>query len=277
MAKHMQNASVVVVNNKQNKRRNPLVWVMVLAFAAVLGVGGTFAYLTYTTNQVNNELSTATGLTADVIETSWTDEMKTKAKNMVPGDSLDKNPVVVNTSKNGAKEFVAVKLSFEKLKDGSTTEYEAMTADEVNAVLAAYSIYTDDTDASTAGLHVSNDWTQIDPATNVNYAGAGVYYYTYKGSIEAMTASAADANIDSKNKTTELFKHVVMLSSATDNQVNAVPSNWCITVKAAAIQDAGDNKSAADFITDTTTNWKALLDADAATDNKTGWRAESGN
>lgn len=267
MAKHLSSETpVIVINNNQNKRRNPLVWLMTLAVVAVVGIGGTYAYFTYTTNAVENDLSTVTvGVTADVIETNWTDAEKANATNMVPGKVAQKNPVVVNTSKSGLAEYVGMKITFEKSTDG--TNYEAFTADDMTHFKAIYALTDAATDSTTAaGFSFNTSWTEM---TDQNTANS-LYFY-YNSSIDAMSAAAtSDSDIAASNKTAALFSYVRLVDSATEEQIKDFGiSNWRITVSGAAIQKDAFN-SAADY---GDANWKSLLDKDAATADKTGWRA----
>lgn len=265
MAKHLSNAPVIVINENNPKRKNPLVWVMVLAFAAVLGVGGTFALFTYTTNQAVNDLSTVTnGVTADVLEAKW-DE--TTAENMVPGQVVDKDPVIVNTSTSGLSEYVGMKLTFEKSTDGGNT-YAAFTQADMNNFWVIYTLsYADTTSATTAGAAFNTtDWAQISPTG----AADNELYFIYNSSITAMDSSTtSDDDITAANKTTELFKYVRLVDTTTQAQLSDFNiTDWRITVSGAAIQS--DNVASADAYG--ADNWKSLLDAAAQTSDKSGVR-----
>lgn len=258
MAKHLQNASVVVVNNKQNKRRNPLVWVMVLAFAAVLGVGGTFAYLTFTTPAVENDLSTTTGLKAQIVEENWNKAGGAdSATHMAPGDIVAKDPLVWNTS-DSEKAYVAMELTFQKKSGGSWVD---MTEDEVNKLLAVYSIYAGDTTPSTQASDVainSADWTKIDDASYNSNKAKRYYYY--------------NNTVGTNSKTSTLFDHVAILKDVNGDAVgalnNAINYEWHIVIRGAeiAVVDSETDTTAASFIdTNNEVNWLNLFPETSST------------
>jgi hypothetical protein len=179
-----QTPTVVIEQQGEKRRRGGLVWLLALAFVAVLAIGGTFAYLTYTTNQAANRIQTDPVLTADLLEPTWdaavqtasaeTDTAKqTKdasgsyfipkaAYNMLPGSEVAKDPTIVNTSNGGAKMFAGMTLQFQ-VWDGATNGYVAMTAQQVADTLAVYGL-SNATGTTTAGLTLGTNWTQIEDA-----------------------------------------------------------------------------------------------------------------
>jgi predicted ribosomally synthesized peptide with SipW-like signal peptide len=330
---------VIVIDQKEStKKRGTLAIILAIAFVAILGIGGTFAYLTWTTNQTPNRVTTDPVVTADLLEPLWTagakasseaakDEDKgvasdgeyipKNADNMLPGVEVAKNPFIVNTSKNGSKVYAGMKMQFQKwvatdAADKSQGKYVNMTDAEVNALLAVYAIYTPADDATddskatqVAGLTPGTGWTEIADSTYTAQAGSKYFYYApttsgkaYDSAIEALpstwtsaseTASDAHWSIDAKYRTTDLFTAVRMVNGATQDQINTLrkvlnskidgdtsatdagsPSDpgWRVVLSGAAIQATTD-KAPADFISDTTVNWKSLCDANTKADDTT--------
>lgn len=252
MAKHLQNASVVVVNNKQNKRHNPLVWVMVLAFAAVLGVGGTFAYLTYVTDAKTNVLSTGSGITAILLEEDWNNGGAAKAKNMAPSESAAKDPCIENTSAS-EDEYVAIELTFQKNTGSTATNF---TDEEMKKLFSVYSIWSgSDSSLPTdqaSEPQVNSDWVKID-ASDYTTDSAKLYYYCRSTVAKGGTKSST------------LFDYIGIRKEITNDQIkdlnDVIGTNWQIVVKGAAIAVTDDASSAADYITNSAVNWKSLFDS----------------
>ncbi len=181
-----QTPTVVIEQQGEKRRRGGLVWLLALAFVAVLAIGGTFAYLTYTTNQAANRITTDPVLTADLLEPNWDAAAKTAAavtdtdkqtkdasgnyfipadaSNMLPGSSVAKDPTIVNTSNGGAKMFAGMMLQFQVWDDSNDAKkYVNMTAQQVADTLAIYNLSTTE-NSTTAGLTLGNKWTQITDA-----------------------------------------------------------------------------------------------------------------
>ncbi len=213
----MANPYIVIEQKDEKKKRGALAIILAIAFVAILAIGGTFAYLTYTANQTPNRFTTDPNITADVLEPMWTNAIDTsasntykasdgtavpeKADNMMPGDEVAKNPFVVNTSKNGSDEYVALKLQFQKYvqpgENASATDdgYVNMTSEEVDKLFAVYAF--GGTESAATGTKDTNaGWTTPDEWTQIVYASdtaAG----TTDGSAEAakgVTAGKANSN-----------------------------------------------------------------------------------
>ena len=302
---------VIVIEQKDEKRRRGgLVWLLALAFVAVLAVGGTFAFLTYTTNQASNRVTTDPNITADVIEPAWSSaanadgntakapdstKIPAAANNMLPGDSVAKNPSVVNTSKSGADEYVGIQLQFE-VWNGSA--YEAMTAQQVADTLAIYGLSKTQTTTTPGITELGDNWVQITDAaygatataTVGDAAGTkatffvgkddadgqkGCMYFYNTAVIKAMTAADDESygeNVATANKSSELFSYIRFLDAATQAQLDQfnktvlksksaggtveTPS-WRVNVKGAAIQVTYNG---------TTTATKGAADFVSATD-----------
>jgi hypothetical protein len=141
--------SVVIEQQGENKKRGALAVILAVAFVAMLGIGSTFAYLTWTGNQTPNRFTVDTPLSGDLVEPLWVKgtEASRTAKDtdgssltekaadgtIIPlaagmtekGTMIAKNPYVVNTSFNGttgSRAYAAVRLTFQKWQKDSTTE-----------------------------------------------------------------------------------------------------------------------------------------------------------
>lgn len=231
----MANPYIVIEQKDEKKKRGALAIILAIAFVAILAIGGTFAYLTYTANQTPNRFTTDPNITADVLEPMWTNAIDTtntykasdgtavpeKADNMMPGDEVAKNPFVVNTSKNGSSEYAGLKLQFQKYVDTSndSTEngsYVNMTSSEVDALFAVYAFGGTESAATgsettTAGWTTPTNWNQIltDSDTGAGYidgsstqvtAGKansnGSMYFYYTTALTAETKTVAQAEAD---------------------------------------------------------------------------------
>lgn len=263
-ANKSQTGTVVVINQTSKKQRHSMItWVMAVAMVAVLGVGGTFAYLTYATNQATNHLTTSTGLQAQLTETEWDKALKTNenyGQNMVPGTTVDKNPQITNTSTSDISEWAAVEVEFQK-SDGNGG-YVTMSAADLEAFFKVYSIYSGATapTAAATDIAVNSSWTAM---TNTTQDGKRFYYYN----SALAKGDATDA----------LFDHVAILSSATQADITALNdlfTDWQIVVKGAAVQNIQGDTGAAAFdkgVSSTDTpNWYTLLEASPTTTTTTG-------
>lgn len=290
----------IVIERSGRRRGNKriLAGILGLAFIAALGVGGTLAYLTYTTNQEANRFTTSPNITADLLEPAWAAavadpsaveapdkvKMPKDASNMLPGSVVTKDPFVVNTSVNGSKAWAGMKLQFEKW-DSIGSAYVAMTDADVATLLKVYGFSTGGTAA--AGITPGTGWTAISDAS---YNTAGAKYFYYGTALEAETAdefaaesaSAAYRGIPEAKRTAYLFDQVKFLESATQADIDALNAilgttdpSWRVTVTGAVIgATAATGEAAADFVTDNGgASWKSVLDATAAAKAGTGVRA----
>ena len=248
------NTQVVIEQQDENKKRGAFAVILAIAFVAILGIGGTFAYLTYTANQAANRFTTDVNITADLYEPAWTSAVTTAsdkgvasdgstvipdaANNMMAGSKVGKDPYIVNTSKvgnettGGPDEYAGIKLTFQKwvasaASDGTETgKYVNMTADEVKALLAVYSITSADiTDATTAGLTIGDGWKGVSSTganatyTSDNYAAE--MYFVYTNAIKAI-GSTTKPDAGATGATSALFKNVYYTKTATSTQVKAL-------------------------------------------------------
>ncbi len=254
-----QNPYIVIEQKDENKRKGWVAGALAICFVALLAVGGTFAYLTWTTNQTPNRFTTDPTVTADLLEPAWTkaatsDDHKASdgtkipaaADNMLPGSEVAKNPFVVNTSRNGSDIYAGMKLQFQKWvctgEDGTTGSYVNMTSDEVDKLLACYGFMSSEGDkTSTAGINtlsnpLGTSWTQVTTAMEgasdygasaegkANSHGAMYFYNTAKITAETDTEAAAETEdeIPTNAKTSSLFTHVRFIDTATQEQCKAL-------------------------------------------------------
>jgi predicted ribosomally synthesized peptide with SipW-like signal peptide len=229
-----QNPYIVIEQKEESKKRTWVAVVLAVAFVAILGIGGTFAYLTWTTNQTPNRFTTDPTITADLLEPTWTkgakasateagqatpDETKVgkasdgeyipiEADNMLPGVQVDKNPFIVNTSNNGAKVYAGMKLQFQKWVvdtqgDDANGKYVNMTDDEVSKLAAVYAFNSSESNDkdTAAGFSWATGWNEIDKAENTDYAQAGAKYFyygsDYSDAIDALPANTTEVEDDS--------------------------------------------------------------------------------
>ena len=258
----MANPYIVIEQKDEKKKRSGLAIILAVAFAAILAIGGTFAYLTYTANQTPNRFTTDPNITADVLEPMWTNKIDNSttasdgekipvaADNMMPGSEVAKNPFVVNTSKNGSKEYAGLKLQFQKyVQPGESTDaskdgYVNMTASEVAALFKVYAFAGTEAAATGskttgAGWTTGTGWTQILSADDTavgtgvtaglaNSDGAMYFYYgtalTAETSSQVTSESQSDNywNIPSATRTAPLFTFVRYANGATQADINAL-------------------------------------------------------
>ena len=289
MENQRQDPVIVVERTERKRSKGLMAGVLGAALVAALGVGGTLAYLTYTTNQEKNSFTSNPNITADLLEPEWTagaaeGDAPLEADNMIPGSEVAKNPFVVNTSVNGAKAWAGIKLQFEKWNGSG---YVAMTDDEMGKVLKVYSLYATGKNAD-AGIVSADGWTE-----STGDAADGARYFYYATALEAETADEftgendtdAYRNIPATKRTVALFDKVKFLETATQADIDALNDalnpgdavddpSWRVTVTGAIIGATGAaSETAATFVTETAgVSWKGVLDAAAAPAAGTGVR-----
>lgn len=274
-----ENSVIVIDQQEQHKKKGALAVILAIAFVAILGIGGTFAYLSYSTNQAMNRFTTVPGdVKADVIEPAWQNKITSggsykssdgkdipqAATNMGAGSTVAKNPFIVNTTKvgdgtiKGTDEFVAMKLSFQKWvqKEGSTTvgdgEWTDLTADEMATLLAVYNFKsTKNTSGNATNFNVHPDWTKFENADADNADAPNVAYFYYTKALTAM------------------YKPTDGESTVVDEATNATSDTWGYT--------PGSGPASAELFNnvvynkDATNNQVTALNT-MLTDNYPGWR-----
>ena len=189
--------SVVIEQQGENKKRGALAVILAVAFVAMLGIGTTFAYLTYQGNQTPNRFTTDVGISVDLLEPSWVagDGVASDGKTGIPveadntqptdAEAAKKDPYVVNTSRignedqSGVSVYAGIKLTFQKWvatgvtngADGSHTEtgqYVNMTQDETAKLLNCYQFAAtskvgegDGYAGDNAGMFIDDGWIQV--------------------------------------------------------------------------------------------------------------------
>lgn len=95
-----------------------------LSLAAVIGLGGTLAYINNVTDTVTNTFNSSkdTQIDGKIEETEWDETGKQKAENYQPGDVIAKNPVVSLETKSESA-WVAMSLDYKNSKEESI-DYE---------------------------------------------------------------------------------------------------------------------------------------------------------
>ena len=256
-----QNPYIVIEQKDESKRKGWVAGALAICFVALLAVGGTFAYLTWTTNQTPNRFTTDPTVTADLLEPAWTNaatsedhkasdgtKIPAAADNMLPSSEVAKNPFVVNTSRNGSDIYAGMKLQFQKwvvdTEGGDASgKYVNMTSDEVDTLLACYAFSSSaGSKTKKAGMNTTDNslgtnWTQINTTMAADYGaaegkansnGAMYFYNTEKIKAETDTEAAAETedgdtwNIPDNAKTSSLFTHVRFIDTATQDQINAL-------------------------------------------------------
>ena len=213
--------SVVIEQQGENKKRGALAVILAVAFVAMLGIGSTFAYLTWSGNQTPNRFTIDSALTGDVVEPAWVNGVKTSAGEASDGAAIpvnadqtkvgadkavEKDPYVVNTSKRGKTNqvgnngYAMIRLTFQQWEkvtstgeDDTYTEqgyWKQMDAATVKELLNTYS-FTKDSSAVTTAFNLGDGWSIVKKdGTSV---GTG-----------AVTAAAAASAIDETTSRTSI-------------------------------------------------------------------------
>ena len=289
--------SVVIEQQGENKKRGALAVILAVAFVAMLGIGSTFAYLTWTGNQTPNRFTVDVPLSGDLVEPAWSkavqgddtgyasdgkiipaaaDQTKKDAK-------IAKDPYVVNTSKTGDDKkgnaaFASIRLTFQKwvadtsstktVANGEAGSYQTMSATEVDSLLQTYAFTAGDT-ATTAGIQTSNlgvGWKIVDAnggqkgAADTAYLNStgGQVYFIYDSSIDAMDDFATDNKYPSAST-----RASATVSTANDTTTTSVFKN---VIQVAEEQSAGDAGGFGDLLSVLKTGsaehpgWRVLVD-----------------
>lgn len=95
------------------KNKKLMVSIISLALVAVVGIGGTLAYLSTRTNDKTNTFTMGTGISGNLSEPGWDEEGREQADHFTPGRVITKDPRINNTSPEGTDNaYVAVKLTY---------------------------------------------------------------------------------------------------------------------------------------------------------------------
>ncbi len=187
----------------------------------LLVVGGAIAYFTDTDTKTNTFTIGSVDIT--LTETAWdaltdtnSDGIPDAATDMMPGQSVAKNPTVNNIStKNPAYVFVKVEVP-------CTTVTSPATPEEI----FTYTVNSGWTELTTTGIPVT--CTSGGTATHV-------YYYGSNGTLTAL-AKAADSSTPTSTSTA-VFSSVTLLNTLTGNE--GLTGNKNIVVTGYGIQTEG--------------------------------------
>ena len=175
------------------KKKNFKKTIVALSLTAVLGLGGTLAYLTATTGTKTNEFtSNGTNVTGETTETEWNEN---SGKKYQPGDVIKKNPTV-KLDANSESAYVALKveyldskgnaMSYDQFKSLASVSYKGVAG--TNSAWDLAKTYTNGTEVYVynTAVEANNSADVLFDTTTVN-AGITtvtsvkektVYYYT---------------------------------------------------------------------------------------------------
>lgn len=202
------------------------------ALACLAGVGGIMAYFTDTDDATNN--FTIGEIEIDLQEPTWdalpdTDDndIPDEHEDILPNETIAKDPKVLNTGVNGAYMFLEVKVPAANVvvanPDG-TKNTRAMTE------LFAFKHYAGEGEQRALADGINPAWVQVSKSDVVD--GYVTYVFAY-GAADAMTVVAKDA------ETATLFD-AVTFANIIEGQ-NYEGTNLTINVKAYGIQTTNIN------------------------------------
>jgi len=210
------------------KKRKTIIAAIVLLLVFV--VGGAIAYFTDTDDATNK--FTIGSVDIDLVEEQWDALTKTEgdanipdvAENMMPGESVAKDPVVKNLStKNDAYVFLKVEVPCSKTY--TTTGTPSTTYDPVELFTYAATKSTAWTELSSAAVACTDSGT----ATHV-------YYYSENGNLKALTKAS---NASTPTATPALFTQVTLVDTLISQQIPSPDTAKDIKVTAYGIQTEG--------------------------------------
>ncbi len=178
-----------------------------IVLALVLLIGGMLAYFTDTDNATN--VFTLGEIDITLVEDNWD---ATEGQGVVPGQTIDKDPVVRNDGESPAFVFAEV-----------TVPVYATTGTTLDADLFTYT--------------VNSDWTLISTSSIDTTAKTRTYVYAY-GSSSEMTSLAKDAS------TPAVFDEVTVPTTLTQEQAATASNTPNIVVFVKGIQAEGLSSTA---------------------------------
>ena len=199
------------------KKNRVISIIAIIALLLILAVAGIFAYLT-STDTASNKF-TVGKVTIDLKEDSWDDAPDTDndgvpdfAENIVPNQTIAKDPKIKNTGENPAYVYLKVTVPVKKVvvanSDGTVS-----SRTPVDTELFTYT-------KKTGWTEIESERGEVKDSSNNVTAHTYVYYYN----------TALEKNAE----TTTLFDTVTFVN-VIDNQVDA-PGNYHVDVDAYAIQ-----------------------------------------
>lgn len=200
-------------NNKMKKT------ILALSLAAVLGLGGTLAYMSTTTNEKENIFTVGDAITGELKEPKWdnddfTDEMNkvgvtttdelgvNQAVKFVPGREINKDPAVANTSE-GTEAYIGVTIAYTGAKSKAELEKFATvdwnTKDWTFNADYTYAVYNNPVAAGDKTTTLFNTVTINEDATTktmknfeITLAGYLVQSEGFETASEALSSGFAD-------------------------------------------------------------------------------------
>ena len=207
------------------------------ALACLAGVGGIMAYFTDTDDATNN--FTIGEIEIDLQEPTWDrlpdtddDDIPDEHEDILPGETIEKDPKVLNTGVNDAYMFLEVKIPAAEVVTANangTKNIRALTE------LFTFKHYAGEGDQRALADGINPAWVQVNKSDVVD--GYVTYVFAY-GTSTAMTAVDPDA------ETPTLFD-AVTFANIIEGQ-NYEGSNLTINVKAYGIQTTNVNGGVTD-------------------------------
>lgn len=209
------------LNSSKDKKvewKKNLKIVIAMLLVAALSVGGTLAYLSRETSELENVFTGSKGISLTLTEPEFDDEEKGKANSYTPDMTILKDPTVTNTStETGYKEWVAMRVDYTYA--GSTCNKE-----QIDKIVTFQ--YKDPNGNFQDGLNPN--WIKVTTTTATDY---DIYVYNAMLDENGGNATLFDRVI-THNQTT-LETNLIFDSTAGVNKYK----DFKITVCAAAIKN----------------------------------------
>ena len=220
--------------------------ILAVVLVAVIAVGATFAYLTAVTPAVTNVFTFSAGVDGVIQEPGWDDKTwdldeedwdegntpeeelgRDKAKNIVPGRVIPKDPVLVNTGE--IEIYGALEIRF---TDGSGTLLNATQMGAINR-----SVQID--------WNWNSDWSPMNGVPTDNR------HTVYFNSAIRSWSDPLSTNPLTHARTTPYFRTVTILPTTSDADMailQAIPGGFQIIVRGAVVQSEGFVDAAAAIV-----------------------------
>ena len=186
-------------------KKNKKLFVLAALFLAVFAVGGTLAYLTDTSETKTNTF-TFGHVDITLTEPTWDSTGATAAAEMVPGQTVDKDPTV-KVETNSKNAYVFVKVTIPLGTAGGVANTELFTVGTLGS-----------------------GW--VDVSSSISGLNAGEHVYAY-GSTTAMTSVAKNTTLPA------VFTQITANASLTGAELSSPNNTADVVVNAYAIQAEG--------------------------------------
>lgn len=205
--------------------------ITVIALLAIIAVGATLAYLSTTTDKLENKFTSTSNIKGELTETNWDENAAAK---YTPGQVLAKNPVV-DLTKSNEPAYVAMALDFKGLNttmsqtefskyctinDLNTTDWELIAKSANGSELYAYKSIVD------AGASTNAIFQKI----TVN-AGLKTYTATQLATTKTYTYEDLNSNgkFDADTETkTEVDSNTIATNIAKTDYIDALGNTIAI-------------------------------------------------